>query len=442
MSTRLCGLDAAIAFCGVAAALILPPPARAASPSIAEVLAAGWDTAPDAREAGELAYQQFVKDNPGNRQVLYAYALVKMQQRQFPEAVKLLDQYLAIEKNDLHAWRAKSFLSMLLRQPDLAIVELDKLSQVLADDMAAKPKAEGADGAEDRHDRELHGETVSYLGRMIGFLEGPAEGSVNAATLTTTKTKISNRLSDTWRDIFDSAASAVIDEYNVLATAKDDAKFQEIATAEKAKRDRIAEIERLAIDAASRQDELKAGYDKVQEEIATENATYARQDQPLADELSRLSSQAAVINRELSIASADIFSLRRAAEMEQDQVQRLRLLQESDRLERIAVRLDADLRALERRAAIVQRDRAALALRHRQNLAAYGVTAGRMEKEFKTIETSLKRAESERAKLKKPATGNTGKVIALNKQAIALTTYEVFPLEAEKQRLLDELAAP
>jgi hypothetical protein len=128
--------------------------------------------------------------------------------------------------------------------------------------------------------------------------------------------------------------------------------------------------------------------------------------------------------------------------MEQDQVQRLRLLQESDRLERIAVRLDADLRALERRAAIVQRDRAALALRHRQNLAAYGVTAGRMEKEFKTIETSLKRAESERAKLKKPATGNTGKVIALNKQAIALTTYEVFPLEAEKQRLLDELAAP
>lgn len=442
MSTRRYRLAAAFVYGCLAVALILPLPARAAAPSIVDVLSVGWDTAPEARAAGERAYQQFVKDNPGNRQVLYAYALVKMQQRQYPEAAKLLDQYLTIEKNDLHAWRAKSFLSMLLRQSDLGLVELDKLSQVLADDMADKLKAPGAEEMEDRQRRELHGETVSYLGRMIGYLEGPGEGSVNTATLTTTKTKISNRLSDTWRDILDAAASAVVDEYNVLATAKDDAKFQEIAAAEQAKRDRIAEIERLAIEAASRQDELKAGYDKVQEEIAAENAAYARQDQPLADELNRLSSQAAVINRELSVVSADIFSLRRAAEMEQDQVQRLRLLQESDRLERIAVRLDADLRALERRAAIVQRDRAALALRHRQNLAAYGVTAGRMEKEFKTIETSLKRAESERAKLKKPATGNTGKVIALNKQAIALTTYEVFPLEAEKQRLLDELAAP
>jgi hypothetical protein len=37
--------------------------------------------------------------------------------------------------------------------------------------------------------------------------------------------------------------------------------------------------------------------------------------------------------------------------------------------------------------------------------------------------------------------GNTGKVIALNKQAVALSTYETFPLEAEKQRLLDHLEA-
>jgi hypothetical protein len=55
------------------------------------------------------------------------------------------------------------------------------------------------------------------------------------------------------------------------------------------------------------------------------------------------------------------------------------------------------------------------------------------------LETKEKRADNERGKLAKPATGNSGKVISLNKQAVALSTYETFPLEAEKQRLLDQL---
>jgi hypothetical protein len=439
MSARQAALSVAIACCTCATSFILPLPARAAAPSIAEVLNAGWDTTPEARAAGERAYQQYVKDHPGDRQVLYAYALVKMQQRQYPEAVKLLEKYLAIESSDLHAWRAKSFLSMLLRQTDLSLVELDKLSQALAEDMAARP---AEDEAVQRRRRELQGMTVSYLGRMIGYLEGPAEGAVNRATLTAAKDKIRERLGDTWQEIFNSASSAVVDEYAVLATAKDDAQWQEIAKAEKAKRERMLEIERQAIALATRQDELKASFAKVEEEVAAENAEYARQDQPLADELSRITSEAAAVESDLNNVTADIFSLRRQAERERDPILRARLFRESDRLAGLAARIDADLQVLERRAAVVQRDRAALALRHQQNLAGYNTAAATMQKEFKTIETSLKRGASERAKLQKPASGNTGQVIALNKQAVALTSYEAFPLEAEKQRLLDELAAP
>jgi hypothetical protein len=46
---------------------------------------------------------------------------------------------------------------------------------------------------------------------------------------------------------------------------------------------------------------------------------------------------------------------------------------------------------------------------------------------------------AEREKLNKPAAAYTGRVISLSKEAQALTTYEAFPLEQERQRLLDSI---
>ncbi|HTN76002.1 MAG TPA: hypothetical protein VL096_12175, partial [Pirellulaceae bacterium] len=80
--------------------------ALAAPVTLAELLEVGWDTKPQSRADADRIYRQFVEQSPGDNQIVYAYALVKMQQRDYPEATRLLDQYLAIAKTDLAAWRA------------------------------------------------------------------------------------------------------------------------------------------------------------------------------------------------------------------------------------------------------------------------------------------------------------------------------------------------
>jgi hypothetical protein len=396
--------------------------------AIAELLTVGWDTRPDARLEVEKLYRQTSEDLPGDRTLVYAYALVKLQQRQYPEASRLLDQYLGIEKQDVFAWRAKAWISLLTKNAGGAVVELDKLSQLLADE-----KVKLSD--------EQRSELVTFLGRMVGFLEGPGEGSVTAASLTATRRKISERLPGTEREAFDSAISAVVDEFGVLATAKDDAQVQEISTQEKQNRERLVDLANDEAAMAERKEALQKTAEKIESEAVAEREIYAKADQPLIDQLSRLNSQAAIIDSQLANVSADILSIRALLAREKDPVLRDQYFRDLDRLSLLASRLDGDLLALSRRADGIKRQRSALALRHAQAQQTLANSLAAAQKEFKGIETKEKRADNEREKLKKPVVGNTGKVIALNKQAIALSTYESFPLEAEKQRILDLLDA-
>lgn len=396
--------------------------------AISDLLSVGWDIRPEGRARAAAAYQQAVEDLPGDRQIVYAYALVRMQQRQYPEAVRLLEDYLSIEKEDAQAWRAKAWLAMLMKNASSSLVDLDKISQLVADEKTELTAAERQ-------------ELIGFLGRMIGFLEGPGEGAVNSSTLSAAKRKIVDRLTPTQRETFDQNVSAVIDEFGVLATAKDDAQVQEIATAEKRKRDQLAQLDKDAIEIGARKEELKLAAERIESEAQADNDTYSRADQPLAESLANVNSQALIAERELANVSVDLLSLRAQFARERDPIIRDRLFREIDRVEILAARIDADLLSLRRRAQGIQAQRGTLAAKHNQAQASFAAGLAKAQKEFQTLENQLKRASAERSKLKRPAVGNTGKIIALNKQAVALSTYETFPLEAEKQRLLDQLEA-
>lgn len=391
---------------------------------VSQLLTIGWDTKPDARAQAENLYATGRETNPASHDAIYAYALVKMHQRQYPEAASLLEEYLAVDGAHPYAWRAKSWLSMLMKNASSSLVELDKISQLLADQKVELTASE----------RE---EFVRYLGRMIGFLEGPGEGLANAATTRAAKQKISERLTPTEREAFESAVSLVADEYAVLATAKDDAQVQEIATAERKKREELAQLDKDELDIGARKEELKLRAEKIESEVAAENDSYSKADAPLAGEFDRVAAQATAVERDLARVVIDINSVRADLAREKDPNIRDRLFRDLDRLERLAARIDVDLRGLERRAAGIKARREVLLVQHNRALAGYASSLGTAQREYKALESKEKRADAMRDKLRKPAVGNTGKVIALNKQAVALSTYETFPLEEERQRLLD-----
>lgn len=403
--------------------------------TIAELLSVGWETKPQSRESADQLYQHFLEQNPGNRQVLYAFALVKMQQGRYSDAAKLLEPYLATYKNDLAAWRAKAWISMLTKNYTASLAELDKLSQLLEEQANAAVKDEDDGRKRDEQQQEY----IRFLGRMVGYLRGPRNGAVSVATLDAAQRKITARLDETHKPLFDEGLASVTDAFAVFATSKDDAQAQEVATAEKTKRETLENIEKEAVDIASRREQLKASSDKIQSESRAATDTYNKADAPLVSELTRLNAQAALLDRDLNNINTDIILLRRQADRERDPVLRDRLLRDISRLQLVASRIDSDYSAVQASANAVQGQRAALLARHQQTQAAFASALLRAEKEFKGLDTKLKRADAEKAQLKKPATGNTGKVIAMSKQAEALTTYEEFPLEQEKQRILDGL---
>ncbi len=401
--------------------------------SINELLTTGWDTKPAARKAADDLYREYVEQNPGDRQALYAMALVKMQQGRYPDAAELVDQYLAGGKTDLAAWRAKSWLSMLLKNHTASLSELDKLSQLLEQDAAEDLKDEDELRAREQRQQEL----IRYLGRMIGYLEGPADGAVTEAALAAAHRKIAARLDGTHKPLLDEGRASVTDAFAVFATAKDDAKTEEIEVAEKIKRQTLANLEQEAIDIASRREQLIASSNKIQEEARAEQDTYNKADAPLVSQLTQLNAQAAVIDRDLANVTGDLFALRRQLDRERNPIIRDQILRDIGAVEITAARISRSLATAEAAASAVQAQRVSLANRYQQSQAGFRSALLRLDKEAKGLDSKLKRADAERAQLKKPATGNTGKVISMSKQALGLTTYEAFPLEQERRRLME-----
>jgi chromosome segregation ATPase len=174
--------------------------------------------------------------------------------------------------------------------------------------------------------------------------------------------------------------AAIVDQFALLATAKDDAQVQEIALKERQKRERIAELANDEVAIAARKDELKEAVTKVESDIAAENATYTKNDQPLIDQLSRLNAQAAGVDAELANVSGDIGALRVRLARERDPVVRGLILSDIDRLNLLFNRLDADLVALSRRADGIKAQRAALAVRHQQAQAGFARRPARIQR--------------------------------------------------------------
>jgi hypothetical protein len=112
---------------------------------------------------------------------------------------------------------------------------------------------------------------------------------------------------------------------------------------------------------------------------------------------------------------------------------------EIDRLALAASRLESDLFSVRRLAEGVQGQRAALVARQRRAQAAAADQAQRIDKEIGNLGKRDRVNDALEKRVNKAPSGTTSKTRALTAQATALSTYDQFPLEAARQRLLEVL---
>jgi chromosome segregation ATPase len=231
----------------------------------------------------------------------------------------------------------------------------------------------------------------------------------------------------------------VVVKFLEMTGAKDDERLKAIAAAEAAKDKTLKEIdeERQTITDRSRElDERKA---KLQSELRDELAEIAKEDRPLVQDLARLEARAVAINRDLFAYDNEIGRLRALADREENENVRRQLLREAERLAFIASRIQTDLLSLNRQADAVNAQRAGLLSRQRQAQATTADQVRRIDEELTDLAKRDKRNDAIEKRAARPATGVTSKGRALAVQAKALSTYEQFPLEAEKAKLLASL---
>lgn len=414
---------------------MIPAPASAddaeARAAIVKLLDVGWKTTPQARLATNAQYVEVLKlVGRADERAARAAMLVLMQQRRYDDVPRQIEVVLTNAPNDLPAWRAKVWVLTLLKNYSQALIAAEKLGEFLP------AETEGT------NERELEArEYVAFLGRIFGYLGGPLVDAANQEQRKAAERKLVDSLSDARRATFVEARDGVLQRFIEMSDAKDEQREKAKAAAETEKEKTLQEVAAVREQNQKRLDELKYERDKINSELKEELAEIGRVDQPLVTELARLSASAATINRNLFNLDQQIGILQAQAAREKDPNLRALLFSQIDSLQFQYSRVQGDLAAVERLAAGVNAQRQQLAARQQQ---AQNNAAGQMsglDKEYQGLVKSDKRATADERRAGRPAATLTSSSLALGATALALSTYDQYPLDEAKAKLLDSLAA-
>jgi hypothetical protein len=135
----------------------------------------------------------------------------------------------------------------------------------------------------------------------------------------------------------------------------------------------------------------------------------------------------------------EIARLLELAEFSEDPGEALRLRAAARRLSLALGRYDVDLRAVNGELSGLAAQRVQLAGQRQALLARERAETDRVERRIAELRSAERRVATQEKKANQPVAGNTAAVIALAAKARAFTTYESFPFEEERVRLLQSL---
>src|SRR5439155_15126435 len=168
----------------------------------ARLLDVGWAVTSQARTAADLQYDEVARIAGGDPRAVEAAWLVLMQQRRFDDALKRIDEYLALRPDDLGAIRAKTWVQTVLKNYPAATLSADRLSKLLSSHPPATDD-----------DRAAHDEAIGFLGRLFGYFGGPIADSFNQDERRVLEKKLIERLDPSKRTIFEDARNGLLAKY-------------------------------------------------------------------------------------------------------------------------------------------------------------------------------------------------------------------------------------
>jgi glutathione S-transferase len=402
----------------------LPCSADETADQVTQLLDAGWSPSLEANKQIDNLY----RGTAPHPHVTFAYALVKMRQWRYDDALKTAEELLDDPRHGLAARRMQSWLLLSLKRYSESLVAMEKLAESLPD-LAVLPDKE-----------EARRRTVAEMGRMAGFLRGPAAGTISDFERDSRLRRLSMHLSEEEQAAFEAQSREVVDEFQKRIAERDRVEIDGAREfeAEQARRRNELDVARarLDMDLARLDDDQRKSQADADEELARLQA----KEQPLRDNLLSLDGQAAVTQTNLLNVSAEISRLECRLEEEIDPSIRAFLQQDLRRLNFIGRGYANDLARLDSIAGRLQLQLADVAGEFRRADARFSANAKRLETRRKDLQQQRANLEREEKRIgrEKPDSARAARTIEAH--ARSLTTYLPFPHDDERARLLEVAA--
>ena len=168
---------------------------------IKQLLTDHWEYTTAARQAADDAFAGLRPHDNARRDATRAYALVLIKQRRYRDALSVLDDAFVDDNEDTFVRWTRSWLLLLTQDYAAAGAEIGRSAERLSDDLKAAPQL-------------INLGLVERTGRMIGYLEGPAAGSISTADLSRSIARIEDALDAQQLKVFQRARQEVLAEFH------------------------------------------------------------------------------------------------------------------------------------------------------------------------------------------------------------------------------------
>ncbi len=390
-----------------------------------KLLNEGWDRAPKVRNEAQSWFESAPVEIRSQMVVRWAYALNRLHHRKYREIKPLVDELAQQDSSNSDFAYAQIWMATFVDEFEQSLALMQKLKQTMdtTKDLPQQQKVEN----------------YFRLGRIFGYLQGPFGKQVNRQSLENTLGKLQAGADEEAMRNFTEQREGVIAQYNQLMVTRE--KKQE------------TELETLV---RKQQVELEQQTTSLQQlEKQTEEARSSRErvvsdgEAAISKQKERLDAATAEWNRQQSLISSvgyevnslwfSISQIDHALETERDPVVRQRLILDHNYYLALVRDKEFNLGALQANAIGLDNELGASSANYNQAVSAVQARVNEIDQTISSAEYARNRANRRiRILQAEPKVSNT-LVATIDAEAEALSSYDPFPADFLKQRLLDSL---
>lgn len=404
-----------------------PPSASPdANAVISALLGAEWDRkGTDNSSVRQLADSALAAD-PGNERLAYARGLNQMKFYRYRDAAKELRTLTQSGNQRLETWVMRSWAELVTGQHDACLTTLREMKRQFSAPGASPEDTLGF---------------FRHAGKLIGFLQGPAQGHPNQDLLEAVIGSVAAGATAEQLELFNAERSAVLDRYGELCKAHAAAAGQFLQNAaEKGK----LESEQIATSnetLAQRRDQVQPELERLSAEASTQLSGIDQQASPLLGEATALDASLNQLAWSVNSLRNEVLFLQSALASEPDPALRYPMVFRLNQLYPILRQSEYDLSATRSRLVGLQSQLNVLGVQRNQVEQSYGNSLQQTRGELNQIQRQQRKNDRRLEQIAEGPSRITGEALALENRKDLLSTYYVLPLELYRLELLDEIAA-